>query len=326
MKLLKKFAFNSSRNTAKWAYTAFFFGGQMPETAAELKARVNLYDASELYDACIGVQAFGSATYKFEKLRLTPQPYSLAFRGGEQHCAKWPLTPRYYRQPISVKHFDAAQAPLPWNNKRNPTFWSLHPVTADTYVIQVSNSNTQLCTGFKTNAATFYAVYDFGEAVQLDGCTITGTVPNSASYPSASISLDYWDGSAWQTLMAAASAPQYDSLLEKTFSVLTPKVRAKVVATPVATASLSMFAGGQVAFYSNERPAAKPVSDITWALLVQTGPGNTLVMPQGMLPAIAVSVSAAGGSGNLIMSQTQGLTDQSTPTCTITDLMFGDME
>ena len=327
MKLLKKYGFNSSRNTARWPYTAFFFGGQMPETAAELKARVNLYDAAALYEACIGVQAFGSATYQFEKLRLTPQPYSFAVRGGEQRCAKWPLTTRYYRQPVSVQHFDSAQAPLPWDNKRNPTFWSLHPVTADTYITQVSNANTQLCTGFKTASTTFYVVYDFGEDVQLDGCTITHVVPNSVAYPAASITLEYWDGAAWQSLMAATSAiTDVSSVSEKTFSALTQKVRAKVVATSVSTASLPMFAGGQVAFYSNVRPDAKPVPDITWAVLVQTGPGNTLIGVQDMLPAIAVSVSPAGGAGNLILSQTQGLTDQDTPTCTVTDLMFGDME
>ena len=303
----------------------------MPETAAELKARVNLYDAAALYDACIAVQAFGSATYQFEKLRLMPQPYSFAVRGGEQRCAKWPLTTRYYRQPVSVQHFDSAQTPLPWNNNRNPTFWSLHPVTLDTYINPDSNVNTHLCTGFKTASTTFYVVYDFGEDVQLDGCTITNTVPNSTTYPAASITLEYWDGAAWQSLMAATSAKQdMSSVVEKTFSALTQKVRAKVVATSVATsvstASLPMFAGGQVAFYSNVRPAAKPVPDITWAMLVQTGPGNTLVGVQDMLPAIAVSVSPAGGAGNLILSQTQGLTDQDAPTCTVTDLMFGDME
>ena len=178
-------------------------------------------------------------------------------------------------------------------------------------ISEYTTSHAHIVLGYKT-ARTFSGIMSFG----------TGSAPN--------IGVDYWDGSKWVECLSAR--PTTGGWMAFSAAVTSDRIRVRLLDN-----------GDEISYcyYMVEQsaPAAQPVTQVTWALIIPIGARPEVsyaaspflaqlgksIMRGGSVPFYALTASGPGGTTELILTKASGLQSSDAPQITGLYIQAGNL-
>lgn len=301
-------------------YLALLMRGAPPATAAELKARVNIYSFEDLFnheDRVGYVWLCAQGADRLDARYLKPMQ-SPVLKTGQGFCPD-----RMYR--IDPTTF----LPLPINND------SLCLVKQA--LLNVSQSTIQnFVRGTLDNLMGWHAAttqlafeYQWDQDQTFDGYTIGGCITGGIArggYLYASVY--YWDSASSQWVTALNNQPT-DNMGSDTYLALTPFTSAKirVVHKTYQQADSSRVGGVGNQIRMHNTPPTPTQFDIRWALAINlTRFTKNLISSSDPVPMLCFNCGGPEQAGELTLSQNIGVQGDAQISCTQSFISLGDLE
>jgi hypothetical protein len=265
-------------NPATQPALLYYMSGSVPQTAADVKAIVDLSDMSDLHSKCVGCSLVSGTvaadTTGIGSFNTTYTLYGAAYSWLKSGSMSTQSGTQYYVLPPSRVYY---------TNGRKSTLWAMPPSLFAMPVNCISNTNTvPTANSVKfTDVAASYTYKQVGSEIfytlEYDQSTTVSALRVSSGYECTtnayvySANVDYWNGSAWVNAVTGANGSISDGgVYTITFTAVTAtKFRITLYPYLTANTSYTMSLGGGIALMHTSVPASTvSIADITWGVLV----------------------------------------------------------
>lgn len=330
MELLKETSLNFA--IPNQVFMVLLMGGAAPTNAAELAAAVRTNDFTDMWNKSLGVCYADAAKASFNgspseaTTMLSPRSTIGQLKGASLRLDSGSPAPSAGTGTPALP--DTIELETSTGTKLQDTGWlglflaqvfcraAAHNVKATAAlspnkISEYASSHAHVVLGYKT-ARTFSGIMCFG----------SDTAPN--------IGVDYWDGAKWVECLSARTSPVVQTAFAS--AVTTDKIRIRLLST-LDEINFSYYLIEQAA------PAAQPVAQITWALVIplSSRPAlpyaaspflphlGTAIKRGGSVPFYALSVAGPGGSAEIILTKAAGLQSTDSPQITGLYIQAGNL-
>lgn len=318
---------------------ALMMPGPAPVNADQVKAAVDIYDIQDMYAKCVGICTLNQGRTAGASLNVTSFTQAAnktALKGGDLDYGatfdgtganaglrKASIPDRFYlcrkTAPFDRITEKTGMAGLPMSNLMTWAFLD-NGVTDATGVAHVGKSNHP--DGASVSCTEF--VYDTPR--NFAGVVRASTKPSAAtvSFVSCTLTVDAWNGSAWETVLSARTK---NGQTASDYVPFTKRISTTRLRFLWSTNEANSYAHGLIPVeVIADAPAAAPVADIGWAILLplygSRWPAQSKCARWNLLsnPVPAI-IAKAGGPGDgagfeIIFSKKTGIVNTDRVSCT----------
>lgn len=353
MELHKELIVANLQNSSTWpqlGWLALYMAGEMPTTAAELKAAIDIYSLSDIYDKAIGVQmiAFAKGVAEGHAFQLSNITNRVAFKKGDFDfnltTTSNNLVPADMKKASIPDRFYPCYASAPFARIEEQLGMAAVGMLRTAQWNYFDNGTTACWSGPTAHAeaqATIVTEYEWDTPRNFGGVLRPFTTKSSASNTFV-LTVEAWnpDTQAWDTVIApVAKAGAVSSANYVAFSkrIRTTRLRVQITYTGTYTALSGQSPHGIVPLeVTADAPAPVAPADIGWAVLIPYTASNfassnlvavgNISNPSYPVPLYAARVGLAQDpAAEIILSKVADLTAADRPVVQTTKFLSSNL-